>query len=568
MNAKQCITAVLLVVACAAPPPPPPAAPQERHDADLARLRTSAQDADQRTVRREAGRFLERHPRSPAESEVRLMAGTAALELGFLEEAARLVAPLEQAGPDSVRADALILGARADIARGSFEDAAGRLLEAAAAAAQTRRAAQARRMLSELIPLLSASDLAALRGAYPGSPGLDLVYQGALSLATAAGDTAAVRELLELIDSTGTPAPPRDVGRVVPRPAPGPAPASTVPAAIGFLCPLSGRYAQLGREFLRGASTAVAEARLRGMTGIELVVGDTKASPLETRGATLRLIEQEQVAGIVGCVLSSTTIAAALVSQHNMTVLYSPIASEEGISDIGAYVFQAQSDFEAEVCAVARAACRGMQLRRVAVLAPDTQWYRSLVALLRREVEGAGGTLCAADFYEPGTTDFRRNIEYIRQSAPEALFIPSDTEDLILILPQLSFYEFGVQLLGTSAWNSGKLLRMAGRDMEGAVFPAGAGSERAAERYRAAVAAGGDTGEANRFAVAGYDGVRMLIEALSGAAASGRSPREEMERMINMRRHRFIELFEEGGIALSIVRNERVHDYRAPGAAH
>ena len=37
----------------------------------------------------------------------------------------------------------------------------------------------------------------------------------------------------------------------------------------------------------------------------------------------------------------------------------------------------------------------------------------------------------------------------VADAAPEALYIGSEIEDLILILPQLSFHEFGVQLLGT-----------------------------------------------------------------------------------------------------------------------
>ena len=76
-----------------------------------------------------------------------------------------------------------------------------------------------------------------------------------------------------------------------------------------------------------------------------------------------------------------------------------------------------------------------------------------------------------AEFYPEGSTDFAESIGRVRAADPEALFIASGTEDLILILPQLSFHEFGSQLLGTSAWNSRRLIRMAGRDLEGALFP-------------------------------------------------------------------------------------------------
>jgi ABC-type branched-subunit amino acid transport system substrate-binding protein len=331
--------------------------------------------------------------------------------------------------------------------------------------------------------------------------------------------------------------------------------------SIGLICPLTGRFAPLGREFLRGATVAMREAREYGITGVELVVGDTRSNALDSRKTAIMLMDQG-VRAIVGGVLSSTTIAAAQAAQNGGTVLYSPVASEEGISDIGEFIFQTSQDYETEIAAVARMACREMGLRRIAFMAGDSERWRELAELLRREVEGQGGMLCAADFYEQGSTDFKADIDRLRKSFPDALFIPSDTEDLVLILPQLSFYEFGVQLLGTSGWNSMKLLRMAGRDMEGAVFPVEDVSVTGDERYLAAAALTGyEGGEVNRFVIGGYEGVRKVLAAMASASESGAPLRDEMERMLSDRRHNFIEKVTGDGIRFNIIRGERVEPF-------
>ncbi len=539
--------------------------PRQIHDEQLEELRAYVTNGDDRAVRRTGKRFLETYPDSDAAGEVRLETGKASIELGFLEEASEILAPL--ASPDAgavTAAEANILLAGIDRDKGRFPDAAGRLMTAMALDPSV--SGQARKGLSQLVPLLSPRQLADLEEAFPVSPGIELVWEGSLLIAEAEGDTTSVREIrlhiaeLDTMEMAIAPVPGRAVTPAAVRPRD--AGAGEASGSIGLICPLTGRFAPLGKEFLRGAAVAIREAREYGVTGVELVVGDTRSNALDARKSALVLIEDESVDAIVGGVLSSTTIAAAQTAQHAGMVLYSPVASEEGIAGIGEYIFQGSQDYEMEIAALARVACLEMGLRRIAFMAEDSQRWRSLAELFRREVEGLGGTFCVEDFYEQGSTDFKLNIERIRKAAPEALFIPSDTEDLVLILPQLSFYEFGAQLLGTSSWNSRKLLRMAGRDMEGAVFPSEDVSNSSEERYLAAAALTGYEGrDVNRFVTGGYDGVRKTMEAMASASASGSPLRDEMERMLSNRRHNFVDLMSGDGIRFNIVRNERIEEY-------
>ena len=509
--------------------------------------------------------LLDEYPGSGDDAEIRLATAGAAIELGFLEEAAAVLEPIStEASGAETAAGANMLMAAIDSDKGRYPESAARLMTAMAL--DPSLSAEARRELAGIVPLLSATQLAALQEHYPAAPGIELVYEGSLMIAEAEGDTASARQLrtqIAALDTMEMAIPPVP-GRPVPSAAvvPGGRGEGKASGTIGVLCPLTGRYAPLGREFIRGATVAVREAMEYGVTGVELVVGDTGSSALESRSTALALIEREKVDALVGGVLSSTTIAAAQAAQSAGTVLYSPVASEHGISGIGDHIFQTAQDFETETAAVARIAVTGMKLKKIAFLAEDSPRWRSLADLFSREVEGLGGELVAAEFYEQGSTDFKADIQDIRRAGAEALFIPSDVEDLVLILPQFSFYEFGVQLLGTSTWNSKRLLRMAARDMEGAVFPSEDVSEEEEERYLAAAAMTGFEGaDVNRFVVGGYVGVRRTMEAMAAASASGSTLRDEMERMLSKRQHRFIEMMSGDGISFSTVRMERVEEY-------
>ena len=331
---------------------------------------------------------------------------------------------------------------------------------------------------------------------------------------------------------------------------------------IGVLCPLEGRFAPLGESFLRGASIALKEARLKGVKNTELVVGDTRGNPLESRAAAERLIHEERVDAILGEVLSSSTIAAAQVAELSRTVFLSPVATEEGISDMGDWVFQTSLGSEVEIAALARMACERLELHRIAFMSSDDLRSRSIALLFEDEVERLGGELCIAEFYPEGSTDFSEAIGRLRSTAPEALFIASDTEDLILILPQLSFHEFGVQLLGSSIWNSRRLIRMVGKDLEGALFSEDVDT-RTGERLfaTACTLVNEPAGELNQVVVGGYRGTKLLIEAINRSRSGGEPLRNELSRRLEKKRHPFLDLISGEGILFYTVRNETAVEF-------
>ncbi len=561
---------VFCMISCALTPPPGPSdvEPVESREDALERIRTFAPEGDAAELRKAGASFLSRFPDDPNLDEVRLLAAEADIELGFYEEAGEILSPIAvRKGTDAAKGQAHILMARAFKAKGRFDEATLALLTALATDLDDPQRETARDLLGDVVHLLPREELEAIMKSHGSSPGIEFVLEAELSYARASQDTASARRIItelrglhrdapaaeEPFDESVTVAVPVDAGRD-----------EEVRYSVGVLCPLGGRYAPLGKEFLKGVSVAMKEVRERGMRGVEIIVGDTRGDPLVTRSVTERLIVEEGAVALVGCVLSSSTIAAAQVAEHRGTVLLSPVATEEGIAEIGEHIFQMESDVEVEIAALARLACGELRLRRIAYLAVDDLHSRRIGELFGREVSLAGGEVCSYAYYPEGSTDFHEMIRILREAAPEALFIASDVEDLILVLPQLSFYEFGVQLLGLSAWHSNRLLRMAGRDMEGAVFPGRAGQQRDEEQFTAAaVLIDEPIDDTNPFVLGGYKGVKTLLAAIGESAASDGVLKDALMRQLHQRRHPFVELVSGQGIPFYTVRDGRLEPYTA-----
>jgi ABC-type branched-subunit amino acid transport system substrate-binding protein len=142
-----------------------------------------------------------------------------------------------------------------------------------------------------------------------------------------------------------------------------------------------------------------------------------------------------------------------------------------------------------------------------------------------------GAQVVAAEYFEDGSTDFRAQLEKIRDAVPDALFAVGSVEELLQILPQSRFFDLHVQLLGGSQWNSEKLLRLARDELEGALFAAdshhGATPEIEAVLREKLATAG--AAEASPVSVAGYYGMRSVLAAVEDGATSREDVRAYLE---------------------------------------
>lgn len=327
---------------------------------------------------------------------------------------------------------------------------------------------------------------------------------------------------------------------------------------IGCLLPLSGPFAIYGRETLNGIQMGTA-IWLSGPAEpeIELIIRDTGGDEERAARAVEELAEEERVMAVIGP-LSGRVAEAAAARAQELGVPIVTLAQKEGIPDIGESVFRNFLTPSMEVGALADHAFYNQGLRRFGILYPDNPYGRYFMNLFWDRVQELGGTITAVEAYPPDKKDYaeevqrmvglyhprpasvRRMLEEQRAESGvteppgdepepivdfEAVFIPDNSERAALVVPQLPFHRvLGMQLLGTSLWQSEALIELAGDYVQKAVLPSGffPGEDTDptaafVRRYRTAFEKEPDILAAN-----GYDTIRYLRKVLEDPGVATR----------------------------------------------
>ncbi len=303
------------------------------------------------------------------------------------------------------------------------------------------------------------------------------------------------------------------------------------PNKIGAVLPVTGQLSLAGRDFVKGLTMAVHEFNDSSLFDVSLVTADSKGNPISAAKAADKLIHTEGVLAITGCVAEMPTITAAILANEWGVPFLSSVIDNAQLADIGRWVFRTRIPGEIEVTSISALAVDQLLLERFAVLAPFSGEKRRLADFFIEEINRLGGEIVKAAFFEPGATDFKDQLESIGEAGPEAIFIPASPAELVSLLPQIRFYDLDLQLLGMSDWDSDKLLRITGKELEGALFPSPAyhGENRAAFDYFLQINGQKPDQETSPFTMAGYFGMRLLLDGISRGASDREQVRDYLE---------------------------------------
>jgi branched-chain amino acid transport system substrate-binding protein len=359
---------------------------------------------------------------------------------------AYVVAPAE---PPVLRCE--LLEAQAEI----YQEQERRLsaVEALERVVQLCPARDARGRMSELIALLGVEELRALMGRYPHSPPGD---DAAFHLARTLGDEGDLRGAIDLLREAtaaygGSPMREQfqdEVRNLELR-------LVVDPRAIGFVGPLSGRLAQVGREILGGAQLAIREHNeMYPSDPFRLLPSDAAASPEADQGAIATLARDSRVIAIIGPVTTAAVQASATLIDELGVPAISPSATGESLADTSRFVFRNGLSLSSQIRRVVEFAVLSLGLRRFAILYPASSYGQLVREELRNAVAAHGGLLVGESAYPPESTDFKGPILQIKAGLPEVVFLPGDVGTVTQIAPQLLFHDLDAVLLGTSALNT------------------------------------------------------------------------------------------------------------------
>lgn len=329
-----------------------------------------------------------------------------------------------------------------------------------------------------------------------------------------AAQAAQGRALLERIE-TEEPPEPAPAPEIVPR---------TV--VVGVILPQSGapeleRYAEL---VLDGMELAINSSENERSVRVDLHVLDSQG---QTDRAPLLVaeLEEENVVAVIGPLLTPALRTAADSRRTTTLAIVSPTASTAPPGRNNVYTLNAGDARGAEALAdfVLQ---RGVS--RAAVLYPLAEEFQRQADAFAARVRALGAQIVAQVAYDPGSTNFAEEIRRVRETEPEAIYVPAPAREVRQLAPQLVYYDVrasDVWILGGEAWAAEESLRLIDPGMlEGVIATTplyeGDSDHRRAEFVDLYEGTHRRTLD-NPYPALGYDAMRMVLAAIEEAAESG-----------------------------------------------
>ena len=274
-----------------------------------------------------------------------------------------------------------------------------------------------------------------------------------------------------------------------------PDPQDLTEVRIGFFGPIENNSESvLGQRMLHGAQLAVEEANAGGGYGgkpfklmlhndynnwqAKAVYGDVRPTGASIWGSasdeTVKMAYDEEVWAIFGSISSESTHIALRVALRAELPVVSSANSDPTVPEttIPWYLGTMQDDRQ-QYLTLARHIYTELGLKRVAVLRASSRYGRFGLGKFFDVSRRLGHPVVMEQIFQPGDTDYAKQLRVIRSSRPDAVFIVGDELEAAAILKQMRAAGMKQRAFGAFRTLGDTLLKEAGDAAEGfeAVYP-------------------------------------------------------------------------------------------------
>ncbi len=295
---------------------------------------------------------------------------------------------------------------------------------------------------------------------------------------------------------------------------------------IGEFASLTGKEASFGISSHEGTLMAIEEINAAGgVLGkqLELKTEDNLSKPGESANIVNKLISKDQAVAILGEVASSRSLEAAPICQQNGIPMISPASTNPKVTETGDYVFRVCFIDPFQGTVMANFAENTLKVEKVAIFTDVKSDYSKGLAKFFKESFLKKGQLTSELDYSGGDKDFKAQLTTIKNSNPQAVFVPGYYTDVALIRIQARAIGLDVPFFGGDGWEGADLLAIGKESVEGDYFSTHYSPEAGSPKGKAFVDAykkryNGKVPDA--MAALGYDSAMILADAIKRAGST------------------------------------------------
>jgi branched-chain amino acid transport system substrate-binding protein len=243
---------------------------------------------------------------------------------------------------------------------------------------------------------------------------------------------------------------------------------------IGFFAPITGPVAADGASAKQSVELAVKDINAAGgIKGkkIELIVYDDRLNPQEAVAIANKLIEKDQVVGVVsGSYSGPTRVTAPIFAKAGMPMV-AGYAVHPDVTKAGESNFRNGFLGEVEGGAAGEYAVKVLKSKNPAVIYMDNDFGREISAGFIKRAEKLGAKVVVQQVYKyPGEKDFRPFLTRIKEAKPDLIFAAGYYDVAALIVRQAKELGIAVPILAEEGFDSPKFIELAGKDAEGVII--------------------------------------------------------------------------------------------------
>jgi len=244
---------------------------------------------------------------------------------------------------------------------------------------------------------------------------------------------------------------------------------------IGLLAPLTGFAAADGLSVLNSVQLAVERVNQDGgLLGrqVELVYYDDRADGKEAVALARKLIQQDQVAGVVGGSYSTPSRAVAPIFEDEEIPFVAAYAVHPDITQAGKFCFRNGFLGMVEGKSAGYVSVELLKAKRIALLTSDNDFGRTLAEGFKSYMttQGKDAQIVFEQTYPFAEKDFKPYLSKVKEANPDLLFASGYYFQTGPVVKQARELGLNVQILGEEGADSPKFLEIAGPSAEGFVI--------------------------------------------------------------------------------------------------